>query len=499
MDGTRWCLGVVASLFIVSNAMARNTEVSAAGQRLVCSPECRWEGAATAPAAASMQRAEQNAAPFNVAPVPAAAAASVASVRTAAKSTLTSSAVSSSEAGLDLFRVVKMAVETYPSIRDAAATVDEQRTAVDVARAGYYPSVQVGANTGHQGQYGNGQALTLSASQMLYDFGKVSGSVNAAEASVRTRQLQLRAETEEVARQAALSAVDLHRYRALEDSARQQLDAVRQLAELARKRASAGASTQADLAQAETRVSAAEAALLTASAQVEAQKSRLTTMIGRSIPDGGVALPYEVLSSAAAAIHPDAALTTGVLIARSQRDEAQAGFEFAKANTKPTFTLDAGVSKYLGHAGDLAAGNVYTVTLGVKHNLLGGGAPSARVRGASKAVVAAEEQIHTRELEARDQWQVLQTQIVSQSSRIGVLEERQRSLADTQKLYREQYLSLGTRTLLDLLNSESERFQADSDRINAQHDLIAAQVGFINTTGHMYDVFGMTAPTEIMK
>ncbi|MCY1540501.1 type I secretion outer membrane protein, TolC family [compost metagenome] len=56
-------------------------------------------------------------------------------------------------------------------------------------------------------------------------------------------------------------------------------------------------------------------------------------------------------------------------------------------------------------------------------------------------------------------------------------------------MYREQYLSLGTRSLLDLLNAEQEIFQAETDEVNAVHDLWLAQVEFISVTGQMRNIF----------
>jgi adhesin transport system outer membrane protein len=173
----------------------------------------------------------------------------------------------------------------------------------------------------------------------------------------------------------------------------------------------------------------------------------------------------------------------------AEREEAEAQLSLARANTRPTFTVDGGVNKYFGNAGDMAGERVYTLTLGVKHDLFAGGAPSARVRGAGQALRAAEERLHTRQLEARDQWVALQEQMGGLDERLRVLADRQKSIVDTQRLYREQYLSLGTRTLLDLLNAEQEIYQAQSDSVNARHDLWSAQVAFINATGRMHDVF----------
>ncbi|MBO3274737.1 TolC family protein [Pseudomonas sp. Milli4] len=393
---------------------------------------------------------------------------------------------------LDLWRAVLLAVETYPSIRDSEALLEQQREAVTEARAGYLPTIQVGMNTGRQGSYGNGQQLSLSASQTLYDFGKVDSSVLGAEAGVRFQQLQLRAEIDEVAQRAAQALIEVDRYRSLRNAAQALLDGVRQLLDLARQRAREGASTQADLAQAQSRVEAAESSLLAISTQLRQQESRLAMLIGEPVPESGVSIARERLQRAALAIVPDMQQVTAVRLAQAEFEVADARLSLARANTRPTVSVDGSVSEYMGNAGDGMDDRVYTLTVGVRHDLFAGGAPSARVRGASQAVLAAEERIQTSKLEAQDEWDALLEQMSGLDSRMRVLAQRQKSIVATQKLYREQYLSLGTRTLLDLLNAEQEIFQAETDSVNATYDLLGAQIAFIGSTGHMHEVFQLT-------
>jgi adhesin transport system outer membrane protein len=393
---------------------------------------------------------------------------------------------------VELQQVVALAVANFPSIRSAMASVGQYQAGVDVARAGYYPAVQVGLNAGHQGVYGAGQAASASVSQMLWDFGKVKNAVTSAESSVLTSELQLRAEIDRIATQAALTAIELERNLALEASARAQLDAVTKLLDLANKRAKLGASNRADPTQAEARVSAAQATLQSIKNLVSQRRTQLATLIGRDVPAGGVVIAPEVLKQAIAAIRPDVQNAVTVQIAEAAKNTAAADLAEAKSNTKPTVSLQAGVNQYLGAASNyMPNGREYTLTLGVTHNIFQGGAPSARVRGASEALRGADERIQAEQLQAENDRRVYEEQMTSLASRMETLRMRQARIVETQKLYKEQYLSLGTRSLLDLLNSEAEIFQAESDEINARHDLWVAEISYINTTGYMRDVFNL--------
>ena len=395
------------------------------------------------------------------------------------------------ELSYNLQQVVDMAVAHYPPIRDAMASVGEQQAGIDVARAGYYPTVQVGVNAGYQGVYGAAPAATASVSQMVYDFGKTKSAVDSAQSNVYTSQLQVRAETDRVAMQAATAAIELQRYTALEAGAQSQLDAVTNLLELAKKRSALGASNRADPAQAEARVAAAQATLDAMRSQVSQYRTRLGTLIGRPVPQGGVVISQDVLKQAVSGIRPEVEDAVNVQLAMSMKGTATADLAQAKAQMKPTVQLQAGVNQYLGGKSRNygPGGHSFMVTIGVTHNIFEGGARTARVRGASEALRGADERIRTERLQAEDERRVYEDQMTSLSSRMATLDARKASIVETQKLYKQQYLSLGNRSLLDLLNSEAEVFQAKSDQINARHDLWAAEVGYINTTGHMRNVF----------
>lgn len=69
--------------------------------------------------------------------------------------------------------------------------LEEMAQKVDVAKAKYYPQISAGMNNGYSNTYsdaGYTPSLVVSVSQMLYDFGKVSSSVRAADSGVAQQQ-----------------------------------------------------------------------------------------------------------------------------------------------------------------------------------------------------------------------------------------------------------------------------------------------------------------------
>jgi phosphoribosylaminoimidazole carboxylase PurE protein len=84
--------------------------------------------------------------------------------------------------------------------------------------------------------------------------------------------------------------------------------------------------------------------------------------------------------------------------------------------------------------------------------------------------------------EARDQSE-------SFKQRLSIQQARTRSITETQRLYRDQYLSLGTRSLLDLLNAEQEIHQSQFDKENTLYDLRSLQVDCLYSTARIREAF----------
>lgn len=89
------------------------------------------------------------------------------------------SLVSPTSRTLDISEAVKIAVQRHPEISQNIASLASQNANIDVAKAAYYPQLSGGISTGDMtsGERGR-QLLSLNATQMVYDFGKVKSSVD---------------------------------------------------------------------------------------------------------------------------------------------------------------------------------------------------------------------------------------------------------------------------------------------------------------------------------
>ena len=116
----------------------------------------------------------------------------------------------------------------------------------------------------------------------------------------------------------------------------------------------------------------------------------------------------------------------------------------------------------------------------------------APARSADYGVRAAEAAERQARNEAGQQLAEAQQQMAGLSQLLTTLAERQDNMVETGKLYRLQYLDMGTRTLVDLLNAEQELQQARFDAANTEHDLRRLAVECLYVSGQARDDSGLT-------
>lgn len=393
---------------------------------------------------------------------------------------------------LDIATAVKLAVNNYPSVKEAIGRLYEQTEQVDVAKSGYYPQVGAGISNGYRSSTGRSeQAFTVSASQMIYDFGKVASLVNIAEFGVDRNYAVVLKAVDDLVRDTGLAFIEVQRYESLLDIAAKQIVAISELEALAQKRVEMGASSRSDELQAHSRVENAIALKLQLNAELDVWKRTLQDFLGTN-RQASTQLDFPAyLYEACSAGTDDFTKVPEIMIAEADRAEAIAAIERSETEFYPTVSLDANLDYFANRAdtNSTLSDQDVSATINVKSSLYQGGAMSARKRSAEyalRAVVAAKDTAYldvTRRLsDAKDKTRNFH-------ARLNNLDARYDTIVKTQALYRIQYLSLGTRTLLDILNTEQEIHQAMFDQQNTRHDLRRLQIDCLHSIGGLREAF----------
>lgn len=390
---------------------------------------------------------------------------------------------------------VREAVGWHPSITESIGRLRARAEEVDVAKAGYKPQINGGVGTSYDNitQSRWRPRANLSASQMLFDFGKVSSSVAVAEAGTRIGRAELLLAVDSLIRDTSYAVIEIQRDMVLRQVALDQLASIQGISELVHHRYRLGASTKSDALQAQARVQAAEVTLQEIEAERRRWDGNLAFLLGQpAVPDVSLDPPLG-LHGACARGEPDWSMVPAAMQAQAQRDEAMADFRRSKADGLPTISFGAGAGVDIHDPFSRRA--EYNFGINVSSALYSGGARRARTRSAAYDLAAAD----AAEARVRNEVSRLLAeagrQVTSLTGVIDTLTARQSSMDETGRLYRLQYLDMGTRTLVDLLNAEQELHQVRFDLVNTRYDIRRLQVDCLFYSGVQREVFGLAGTT----
>lgn len=390
---------------------------------------------------------------------------------------------------------VREAVGWHPSITESVGRLQARAEEVDVAKAGYKPQINVGVGSSYDNitQSRWRPRANLSGSQMLFDFGKVSSAVAAARAGTRIGRAELLLAVDSLIRDTSYAVIEIQRDTVLRQVALDQLASIQSINELVHHRYRLGASTKSDALQAQARVQAAEVTLEQIEAERRRWESNLAYLLGRpAAPDVSLD-PPQGLHGACDRGEPDWTMVPAVMQAEAQRDAAMAEYKRSKADGMPTISFGAGGGADIHDPFSRRA--EYNFGINVSSALYSGGARRARSRGAAYSLGAAD----AAEARVRNEVSRLlaeaERQVTSLTEVVDTLTARRSSMDETGRLYRLQYLDMGTRTLVDLLNAEQELHQVRFDLVNTQYDTRRLQADCLFYSGVQREVFGLSGST----
>lgn len=386
--------------------------------------------------------------------------------------------IESTNSPLEMVSAVSEAVTTHPGVRNAEQLRRQAGEGINAARAGYLPQLRMGVdsqNTSYpDSSYENARNVytaKLTVSQMLYDFGKVKNAVGKAKAGLQAGEAQVQLSTDEVANATAQAWIEAHLQQALVRIAGEQLDGVTHVAAQVAERATKGATTRSDVEQANSRVEAARAQLEGAEADRLRASLDLMHLTGRNTPVDIVGDPPAWLIRYACHEGNGGASSPSVRLADAHREQARSELGAARAERMPTLSLDGTVGHALNDSSRLYGEHENTSSIGLNFSVLlyDGGGMVARERAARYQLNATKDAADQARLEMRQGFADALAQADGWAKRAPVLQERVRSIHTTRDLYRQQYLQMGTRSLLDLLNAEQEYHNARIEQAQGLH------------------------------
>jgi adhesin transport system outer membrane protein len=381
---------------------------------------------------------------------------------------------------------VEKAVQTHPDVTARLNAWRAASEAVDVARAGYFPRVDLTASAGRDTQRIDTRSpqqeslsrsgMGLSLTQLLWDGLGTRRDVERLSHERLARYFELLDATEQAALEAARAYHDVQRYRRLVELAEDNYVQHKYASLQIQSRVRAGVSRGVDLEQANARLALAESNLSTEIANLHDVTARYQRVVGDVPP---AALPSATPLTQGVPTRAEEAMETAIRRnpAISASIEALRAARGAVARSQSAYQprLEARVRSATGHDLDGVRDQQRSSTgeIVLSWNLYNGGADQARVR---QQVHLVNQAVDQRDRACRDTRQL--TAIAYNDTRklveqLQLLDRNALSIEKARDAYRQQF-DIGQRSLLDLLNAENELYTAKRAYANAEYDLLIA-------------------------
>lgn len=401
-----------------------------------------------------------------------------------------------------LGQAVQEAISRNPEVLSRFHALQSSQAEQDVARAPLRPRVDAQAFSGYNRSSSAGTSTSysrpganLQLRQLIYD-GDVAGSdLRRTGFSKLSRYYDLRASSNQVALDTVQAYLDVQRYRELELLARDNWGFHNETMQQIERRAQAGVGRRVDLELALGRAALSQSNWLTDTSNLHDVAQRFERLVGKAplpslepVPDAGALLPgpQQVLQDA---LRSNPSFLSAVAGIRAARADLNA----RRGAKSPTVELVAqtGVDRTLSSARAAERTNNSSVQVVLNYNLYRGGADEARVRQAQESVYTAQD---IRDNACRN---IRQTAVIAYNDlrrlrdQLVLLEQHQLSSEKAREAYRQQF-DIGQRSLLDLLDTENELFQARRAVVNARHDLVLAGYRVLQQTDGLLPALNQT-------
>lgn len=332
----------------------------------------------------------------------------------------------------------------------------------------------------------NGNRATLQLRQTLFDGFATLHENQRLSYAQQAAYFDLQSASNQTALDAARAYTDVLRYRELVQLAADNFSAHQEVHDRLSQKVTAGVGRKVDLEQAFGRMALAESNWLTESSNLHDVSARYQRLIGK--------LPAKNLA---------AAESLGEFV------KANAGFSVESIRTNPEFlSAVASIRSYRSDAGVRRAAYSPTVELRARqsvetnqsgisgdyrdtalevvlsYNLYRGGSDKARVNQYAAKLNSAYD---LRDKACRDAWQtgtIAFNDSQRLSAQIKLLAQHELSTSKARQAYQQQF-DIGQRSLLDLLDTENELYQARRALTNADFDLQLSAVRVLATSGKL--------------
>ncbi|MGE5625170.1 MAG: TolC family protein [Bacillota bacterium] len=411
---------------------------------------------------------------------------------------------------LTLVQLTDLALKNNPSTKLAWAEIRNSEAGLELARAGYWPQLELDyslsrAKQTTAGGVSNPAATSygpsLSLSWLLWDFGTRSGRTDAAKFALTASQLDANQTMQDLILTVEQDYYQVLGLQALQDADAQSVQDASANLDAANQRRGAGLATLGDVYQAEAALATAQLALQTAAGQLAVARGQLAVAVGY---DADTPLPLATLEKAVAARMPDENVRAllekaggarpELLAAKAQEQQALASLEAADGQGWPTLGLSGSTGRTTTRLADgtSTTNRNWNAGLSLSFPLFTGFANRAESRQAQSQVDIAQANtqalVQAVQLEVWQAYQNMHTAVSTLDTAAAGLKSAQQAADVTNARYKN-----GLDSILDVLSAQAALANARVQDVQARLNWFAAQAAMGHAVG------GLDAPKDPME
>ncbi|MBV1879729.1 MAG: TolC family outer membrane protein [Pseudomonadales bacterium] len=397
-----------------------------------------------------------------------------------------------------LEETINATLKTNPDIIASRYGVDAAKQLHRQARGGYLPTVDLILATGRESSnntttralnvdelYLTREDRSLKLTQLLYDGFATKSLVRQQSALADAAMARLSNVEEAISLRAIQVYLEVLRRDLVVGLAVKNLNQHDATLSKIRERFESGVGTKVDVVQTEGRRAQSKGNVLLSQRDARNGIAEFFRVVGENpnnlTEPGSVAgLP----STLAEAIQIGLQNNPGLQAAEAELEAARAGYKQARAAYHPRFDLELGATRNDDGDGTVGANDDETAVIRMTYNLYRGGADKARINEAQATEFVSRQNLASINRAVEEDITLVWNELDDILMRLEYLKAHVKSTREVLDVYNEQ-LSLGKRTLLDLLDIQNELLRAEVALITGEYTAMFASYRVLTSTGRL--------------
>lgn len=410
-------------------------------------------------------------------------------------------ALASEASALTLKEALEHTLKTNPTLAAQRQVVEQAREAVNSSRSGFLPNIDATADFSSQHQESGNissssdpRTYALTLSQPLFNGFGTKAAYDAAKDRRISAEAQLKDQQQQTLLTAATAYMNVLRDLKVLELNRFQVEVLSKQLEATDSRFTLGEVTKTDVSQAEARLAAARASMISAEGQLTTSRAVFSQVIG--LPADGLAWPLIVPETPSSVQGVEADVLRDhpqIVSALAELNATENDIQTTRGDFMPDVTASAalrrreGIGSFSGTGTDEIDEQVIGINLTVP--LFRGGDSIARYRSAKARYSQIEEALNDRKrgvrselIDAYNAYQTVRAQLKSLEEAVSANQLALRGV--------ENEATVGTRTVLDVLDARQELLQT-------QVDLTAASTNVVVNAFRLMAAMGRLVPEAL--